>query len=431
MVMPKLGLTMTEGTVVKWLKAEGDSVAVGDTVYDVETDKLTNTVEATVEGTLLKILVEAGQTVDCLVPVAIIGQAGEDISALLAAKPQAQAAPAPQVAAAAPAKEERAAVAAGSGGRVIASPAAKKLAKEKGVDLTTVTGTGPNGRITTDDVELSLTAASADPKASGLAKKVAAQTGVDLKDIKADGRIMAADVYAASAGQATDVTAEETIVPMSGMRKVIARRMRESKDISPTVAFNITFDTTGLKAFRADLASEGYKASYTDLLAFAVSRLLIDHPLLNCRVDGDAIVYRNYVNLGIAVALDDGLLVPVINNAHNKSLKEISAAIKDNAEAARSNKLSLDLLSGGTFSITNLGMFGIESFTPIINQPEVAILGVNAIQETPVVIDGEVVIRPLMRLSLVADHRVVDGSVAAAFLSKLKTTLEKPALLLY
>jgi pyruvate dehydrogenase E2 component (dihydrolipoamide acetyltransferase) len=215
------------------------------------------------------------------------------------------------------------------------------------------------------------------------------------------------------------------------MRKVIARRMRESVDISPTVTFDISVDVTALAGIRADLATADLKASYTDLLAMAVSRLLLEFPLLNCRVDGENLVFRNYVNLGIAVALDEGLLVPVIKNAHLKRLGALSAEIKELADNARAGSLSPDALSGGTFTITNLGMFGIESFSPIINQPEVAILGVNAITKTPVVKDGEIVIRPLMKLSLTTDHRAIDGSVAAQFLAKLKSLLEKPALLLF
>jgi pyruvate dehydrogenase E2 component (dihydrolipoamide acetyltransferase) len=286
---------------------------------------------------------------------------------------------------------------------------------------------------------LSAASASGAPKASGLARKIAAEQGVGLAGVEASGRIMAADVRAAavasSAAAAASSTAGafeacEVTTPMSGMRRIIAQRMRESVDTSPTVTFDISVDVTVLKSLRADLAGEGRKISFTDLLAYVVSRLLLDHPLLNCRIEGDNIITRNYVNLGIAVALEEGLLVPVVANAHLLSLAELSLRIKSLAEGARGGSLSPDALMGGSFTITNLGMYGIESFTPIINQPEVAILGVNAITETPVVIDGEVRIRPLMKLSLTTDHRAVDGSVAAQFLMQLKKLLEKPALLL-
>jgi pyruvate dehydrogenase E2 component (dihydrolipoamide acetyltransferase) len=418
---------MTEGTVVQWLKAEGDPVAAGDTIYDVETDKLTNTVEATAEGILLKILVEAGQTVDCLVPVAVIGEAGEDISGLIDAAPQTQSAPEPQAAATAPKTEERTAATASPGGRIIASPAAKKLAKEKGVDLATVTGTGPNGRITTEDVEQSLQNAPKEPKASGLAQKIATEQGVDLATVPADGRIMAADVRNALA---LGAPAPDEILPMNGMRKVIAKRMRESVDISPTVAFNISADVSALKRIREEFKAEDIKVSITDLLALFVSRLLLEHPFLNCSVDGTNLILHHYVNLGIAAAVPGGLFVPVVRDADRKDILTLSREIKELALAAREGKLSPDSLSGGTFTITNLGMFGIESFTPIINQPEVAILGVNAIQDTVVAVDGVPVIKPLMRLSLVTDHRAIDGAVAAEFLSKLKKLIEKPALIL-
>ena len=493
LTMPKLGLTMTEGKVVKWLKNEGDPISKGDKVFDVETDKLTNTVESTVDGTLLKIIVANGGKVPCMTPVGIAGEPGEDISGILASPgtgamtssssaPETEGAPAGAQGAVqgaagqdAQAAAQTAAQTAGSAGsapaapqgRIVASPAAKKLAKEQGVDLATVVGTGPNGRITVEDVEAAHAAATAVPKASGLAKKIAADQGVDLAGIPAQGRIMAADVLAATqavgAGAAGGIAASggiatpggiaaaggiaapagiaagaapnafeqrEEILPMSGMRRIIAQRMRQSVDTSPTVTFDIHVDVTALKQLRTDLSSEGRKASYTDLLAYAVSRLLPAFPLLNCRVEGDTMVLRNYVNLGVAVALEDGLLVPVVTNAHLLSLAELSAQIKQLAESARNGSLSPDALVGGSFTITNLGMFGIESFTPIINQPEVAILGVNAITQTPVVIDDQVCVRPLMGLSLTTDHRAVDGSVAAQFLAQLKKLLEKPALLL-
>jgi pyruvate dehydrogenase E2 component (dihydrolipoamide acetyltransferase) len=265
-------------------------------------------------------------------------------------------------------------------------------------------------------------------KASGLAAKMAADAGINLGDIPGKGRIMAADVAAfASAG--AQQALEET-VPMSGMRKVIAKRMSESQHTSPTVCLDISVDMTAMKAARTELAAVGVKVSFTDLLVKITAKTLLEFPLLNCSVDGTNIIYKRYINMGVAVALPDGLLVPVVKNAHLKGLEAISAEIKSLAENARNGKLGPDALSGGTFTITNLGMYGIESFSPIINQPEVAILGVNTMIDTPVVADGAVLIRPIMKLSLTTDHRVIDGSVAAQFLSKLKSYLEKPVLLL-
>ncbi len=440
-VMPKLGLTMTEGTVSKWLKAEGDAVKEGEPLFEVETDKLTNTIEASASGTLLKIAVPAGGEAKCLDPVAVIGEPGEDVSALIGVIPAAgAAAPAPAApAAAAPAAS---APARAPGERVLASPAAKKLARELGIDLALVPGTGPKGRVTEDDVKNFKSAPPPAPpappaepavKASPLAAKVAADIGLDLKDVPAHGRVLAADILAAvqkgGSAPAEEAPREET-VPMSGMRKAIARNMLNSHMTSPTVTFNLGIDMTELKRLREQLKGEEIKVSYTDILVKVVAVALTEFPLLNCSVEDNKIIYKHYVNMGVAVALDNGLVVPNIPDADKKSLTEISAEVKELAKLAREGGLPMDRLRGGTFTITNLGMYGIESFTPIINQPEVAILGVNTMEDKVVVVDGEICVRPIMNLSLTADHRVVDGSVAAQFLQRVKKLMEKPALLL-
>ena len=438
-VMPKLGLTMTEGTVSKWLKHEGDAVKEGEPLFEVETDKLTNTIEASASGTLLKIAVAEGGTAKCLDPVAVIGEAGEDVSALIGVIPAAgAAAPAPAAAAAAPAAPARA-----PGERVLASPAAKKLAKELGIDIALVPGTGPKGRITEEDVKNykpaeAAPAAPAAPeepkvKASPLAAKVAADIGLDLKDVPAHGRVLAADILAAvqKGGSApAEAGPREEAVPMNGMRKAIARNMLNSHMTSPTVTFNLGIDMTELKKLREQLKGEEIKVSYTDILVKVVARALTEFPLLNCSVEDNKIIYKHYVNMGVAVALDNGLVVPNVRDADKKSLTEISAEVKELATLARKGGLPMDRLTGGTFTITNLGMYGIESFTPIINQPEVAILGVNTMEDKVVVVDGEICVRPIMNLSLTADHRVIDGSVAAQFLQRVKKLMEKPALLL-
>ena len=423
-VMPKLGLTMTEGTVSKWLKHEGDAVKEGEPLFEVETDKLTNTIEASASGTLLKIAVAEGGTAKCLDPVAVIGEAGEDVSALLGAAP----------AASAPARAP--------GERVLASPAAKKLAKELGIDIALIPGTGPRGRVTEEDVKNYKPAAPApapaapeEPKvkASPLAAKVAADIGLDLKDVPAHGRVLAADILAAvqkGGSSAADSGPREETVPMNGMRKAIARNMLNSHMTSPTVTFNLGIDMTELKKLREQLKGEEIKVSYTDILVKVVARALTEFPLLNCSVEDNKIIYKHYVNMGVAVALDNGLVVPNVRDADKKSLTEISAEVKELATLARKGGLPMDRLTGGTFTITNLGMYGIESFTPIINQPEVAILGVNTMEDKVVVVDGEICVRPIMNLSLTADHRVIDGSVAAQFLQRVKKLMEKPALLL-
>ena len=428
-VMPKMGLTMTEGFLTNWRKSEGDTVNKGDILFDVETDKLTNEIEAKTSGVLRKIFVN-DETVKILVPVAIIGTNDEDISELLksAGGKAEDSVPKKEEA---PKQEEVPEIETVklSDGRVKISPRAKKIAQELNVDYNLVTGTGPGGAITEDDIKKF----SEKPKnkVSPTAAVVAEQLRVDTDKIQKDDRIMKADViqYKLNENLSKFADPQEYRNKMSTMRKVIAKRMLESVQTSPSVSFNIKVDTSAMKQLRDDLMSS-VKVSYTDILVKIVSMVLLEYPILNSTVDGNEIITRNFVNMGVAVSLPAGLLVPVVKLSNVKGLKQISKEIKDLGERARTNALSTDELTGGTFTISNLGMFGIESFTPIINQPEVAILGVNAIIQEPVVLNGEVVIKPMMNLSLTADHRVVDGAVAAEFLAKLKEYIEKPGLLL-
>ena len=438
-VMPKLGLTMTEGTVSKWLKKVGDEIKSGEPFFEVETDKLTNTIEANTDGVVRHFFVEEGTTVPVLDKVAIIAAADEDISALLGGAPAAAAAPeAPAAAPTASAAPVRA-----PGERVVAAPAAKKLAKELGIDLALVPGTGPNGRITLDDVKnwKPAPAAPAAPaaeeapktKASPLAAAVAKDLGIDLDKIGAKDRVLAEDIlrYLESTREkAPEEAPREEVVPMNGMRKAIAKNMLNSHMTSPTVTANLSVDMSAMKAYREQLKAKEIKVSYTDLLVKFIAKALTEFPLLNCSVEDNKIVYKHYVNMGVAVALDNGLVVPNVTDADKKSLTEISKEIKELAKLAREGGLPMEKLRGGTFTITNLGMYGIESFTPIINQPEVAILGVTTMEDRAVVRGGEIVIRPMMTLSLTFDHRVVDGSVAAEFLQRVKALLENPALML-
>jgi pyruvate dehydrogenase E2 component (dihydrolipoamide acetyltransferase) len=425
-VMPKLGLTMTEGRIEKWFIGEGEAVAAGDKLFEVTTDKLTNEVEAAESGILRKILVPAGESAECLKPIAVIGAADEDISEFVggAAAPAAEEAPAAAAEKPAEKAPEKAV-----GGRVLASPAAKKLAAEKGIDLSDVEGTGPKGRITEEDVERY--AAQPKTKASPMAEKIAEKNGVALDSVAHDGgRVMKQDVMnhiAASDAQNKAQTQEERVA-MSPMRRVISQRMLQSWTASPAVTYDIGVDITNLKALKGSFGD--VKITYTDFLVKILSKVLLEFPLLNCSIDGNELVYKHYVNIGVAVAVDSGLLVPVIKDAHIKGLAAISSEIKSMAADARSNALTPDKLSGGTFTVTNLGMYGIESFSPIINQPEVAILGVNAIKEELSLKNGEVVAVPMLKLSLTADHRAVDGAVAAEFLRKLKQYAENPYQLL-
>ena len=427
-VMPKMGLTMTEGFLTNWKKSEGDQVNIGDTLFDVETDKLTNSYEAKTSGYLRKILVQDG-TVNVLVPVAIIGTADEDISALLVQaggteKPEAEKKEELNVPVPAASESPRAV------GRVKISPRAKKIAQELGVDVSLVAGTGPGGAITEDDIKLFAEKPKENKKISPVAAIVAEELNVDTNKIEKETRIMKGDVIKFKMDEELMKYAapKEQRKTMTTMRKVIAKRMHESVNTSPTVNYNLKVDTTAMKQLKDDL-KDIVKVSYTDILVKIVSMVLLEHPLLNSSLDGNEIVTRNYVNMGVAVALSDGLLVPVVKYANVKGLKDISKEIKNLGQKAKNNELNPDELTGGTFTITNIGMFGIESFTPIINQPEVAILGVNTIVEEAKVINGELKIKPMMNLSLTADHRVVDGAVAAEFMARLKTYIEKPGML--
>lgn len=431
LVMPKLGLTMTEGNIANWRKAEGDSVAMGEIIFDVETDKITKEFESPGEGIIRKILVEEG-TVEVLKPIAIIGKADEDISALLTEAENVGVSPVAEAPAAEAPKLAEVSSQPVAGGRVKASARTKKIATELNIDISQVTGTGPQGAITEKDVtDYAEKAKTAPPKMSPTAGVIAAGLGVDPGQINKEGRIMKADVltYKQNADFLKFADPQDTTKPMSAMRKIIASRMSASQDTSATVNYNQRVDTTAMKQLREELKSTA-KITYTDILVKILSRALLEFPLLNSSIVGTDIVTRNYVNIGVAVALPDGLIVPVVKFANKKDLGAISSEIKSLAEKARTNELETDEITGGTFTITNIGMFGMESFTPIINQPEVAILGINTIMDTPMVVDGQVVIKPMMNLSLTADHRVVDGSVAAQFVARLKELIEKPGLLL-
>lgn len=429
-VMPKMGLTMTEGVISNWRKQEGDTIKKGEIIFDVETDKLTNEYDSKVDGVLRKILVDSG-TVPVLAPVAIVGDKDEDITELLN---KAGAASEPENAA--PAQETQAKAAGNShsakGGRVKATPRAKKIAQELGVEISSVPGTGPEGSVTENDVRNYAGQQEKEKKkVSPTAAVTAEHMGVDINKIEKNSRIMKDDVIKFKLSEELERYAgpQEFRKPMSTMRRVIGERMLESKRVSPTVTYNIKVDTSAMKQLRDDIRDE-IKVSYNDILVKILSRVLLEFPLLNSSVDGNEIITRNYVNMGVAVALPDGLLVPVVKYVNVKSLMEISTEIKELAERARSHELTPDDLNGGTFTISNIGMYGIDEFTPIVNQPEVAILGVNAIKEDVKIVNGRITIRPMMNLSLTADHRVVDGAVAAEFLARLKEYIEKPGLLL-
>lgn len=447
-LMPKLGLTMTEGTIEEWKYKEGDSVKKGDILFSVATDKLTNDVEAEVDGVLLKILLPEGETAPCKAVIAYIGEAGEVIAAGNASTESTAAQAPASSAAAVPAKTP--AVTRDPGAPVLASPAAKKLAKEKGVDLALVAGTGPKGRITLEDVEAYLTAPKAnDPaaevKTSPLAAKLAEELGVDVSKIQTDGRVMKADVLtaagvctAAPAAEAAPAIStgdnDEAPVKVNSLRRSIAANMSNSWHTSPRVTYTFAVDVTAMKALRAklkdSLKEQGIKLTYNHILMKVVAKALMEFPDVNASFADNMLTRHKHVNMGLAVAKGDGLIVPNVKNADSKSLAEIAKETEALIEATRSGNIDMKDMTGGTFTITSLGPYGVRSFSPIINQPELAILGVCDIVDTPIVCNGEIVIRPMMNLCLTADHRVVDGVMASKFMKRVVELLENLYLLL-
>jgi pyruvate dehydrogenase E2 component (dihydrolipoamide acetyltransferase) len=406
--MPKLSDTMTEGVVAEWTKKVGDKVASGELLAEIETDKATMEFESFYDGVLLHIGVEKGKTAPVNAILAIIGEAGEDISALIAnagsaapvveaAKEELKSTPAPvaevKTAPAPVATQAAVAPAANSNGRVIASPLAKKLAEEKGVDISTVAGTGEAGRIVKRDVDHYVPYTPAQRSFS-----------------------------AAPAGQEsfTDVT-------ISQMRKTIARRLAESKFTAPHFYLTMDIDMdNAIKSRKSLNAIEGVKVSFNDMVVKAVAMALKQHPTVNSSWLGDVIRQNHHVHIGVAVAVEDGLLVPVVRFADTKGLTQIGAEVKDFAQKAKDKKLQPADWEGNTFTISNLGMFGIEAFTAIVNPPDACILAIGGIKEVPVVKNGQVVPGNVMKVTLSCDHRVVDGASGSAFLQTFKNYMENP-----
>lgn len=409
--LPKLSPTMEEGTLVSWAKKEGDAVDVDDLLAEVETDKATMEFRSFDKGVLLKILVEEGVTLEAEVPVAIIGKEGEDISALLEEVASGAAAPAPSPAPAEPSAEEPATaspppaaaptpepVAAeapppATSDRVISSPLVRRLARERSIDLRTVQGSGPHGRIIKRDID--------------------GYTGPSTVVAPAAGQRLPADVQQASS-----------------MRRTIARRLTESKQTIPHYYLTIDVDIGPLsdarKAMNAALEAEGKKVSLNDLLIKAAAVTLRRVPEVNASWMDKEIHYHRVVDISVAVAVEDGLMTPVIRDADRKGVAEIAEEVRDLAERARNRKLSIDEMTNGTFSISNLGMFGIEEFAAVINPPEAAILAVGTIREEPVVQDGAIVPGRRMRFTMSCDHRVVDGALGAKFMAAFKRIVEAP-----
>lgn len=426
--MPQLGLTMTEGTIVQWLKGVNDPVALGDILVEVETEKVNFQVESTLEGVLLEILVPEGSIAPVKAPLAVIGAAGETVDKRSSGAQKTVESPA-VVASAPVATSTRQDPA--TGGRIKASPLARRTAREQNVSLAEVEGSGPGGRIVERDILRHR--AESKLKVSPLAQKVADDLKVDLALIDKDTRIMKEDVEAlASRSQAlTPASSSVVIAPLAGMRKVIAERLTLSWQNSPHVNMTMEVDMTAAAGLKQRLAQvSGVKISYTDIIVKCAAQALADFPMLNSSLVDGNIVSHGDVHIGIAVALDNGLTVPVVRDVNHKTIARVREEIARLSAKARNGELSAAELSGGTFTVTNLGMFGVDHFTPIINPPQCAILGVCRIVERPVVQEGAVIVRPLMNLCLSFDHRLVDGSVGAQFLARLRLLLEEPLLLL-
>lgn len=409
-VLPKLGLTQEEGTIVRWVKTEGSRVAKGEPLFEVLTDKATIEVEAPASGVLLQILAPEGTTAPVATPIAVIGEPGEHV----AASPR----PAASGSSAAPVYAVTAAPATVHAGvsvrdeRIRVSPRARALAESRGIDLRALRGSGPDGRIIERDVQ---------------------------RAVEGAGRGAAAPAPAAPPGIAAGAPAGvRSAVPpavSARLRTIIARRMTESLRETAQLTLTTEADMAEAARLRDEVGAElerrgGARPTYTDLAVRAAAIALRDHPRLNAQWTGDGVRLLADIHVGVAVALDEGLVVPVVRHTDRATLAQISAAVRDLSERARTSRLKPEEMAGATFTVTNLGMYDVDAFTPILNPPEAAILGVGRVHRRPVAVGDRVEVRPVMVLSLTFDHRVLDGAPAARFLQRVKHVLEHPYLLL-
>ena len=415
--MPRLSDTMEEGTLAKWFKKVGDTVKEGEILAEIETDKATMEFESFHDGILLHVGIDEGSTAPVDSIIAIIGSKGEDISSFLKnddtkvkeepklevkeepkpevkeePKPEVKEEPKPEV------KEEPRPVSNNNkpNDRILISPLAKRLAKEKGIDIPSVKGTGDNGRIIKRDID-------------------------SFKPSN----------YSQFSQPSAQVTESSYETQNSTMRKAIAKRLADSKFSAPHYYLNIELEMDNMISFRKQfIQTQNIKISFNDIIAKAVSLSLAKHPKVNSRWYDDKIIFNEHVHLGVAVAVDDGLIVPIVKFANSKDLPQINSEIKDFAERAKNKKLTPAEIEGSTFTISNLGMFGIESFTSIINQPNSAILSIGAIVQKPIIKNNEIVIGNTMKLTLACDHRTVDGATGSLFLKTLKEYIENPVSIL-
>ncbi len=425
--MPKMGDTMEEGKILRWIKQEGEEVKKGESLAEIETDKVNIEIEAFASGVLRKILVGEGESAPIGASIAYIGSAEEPLpggassasangngnsngngKAAKGRKAAEKSAPAASTSVA-PATAASAPISAGSTGRVFISPLARRLAEEHNIDYSQLRGTGPNGRIIKLDVEA-----------------IIRQGLPGLAPVVAQPQVFAPEP--ALAGFDTG----ETVEVLTAMRRTIARRLTQSMQNAPHFYVTSVIDTGKLGELRKQINEyaakdpDPVKVSFNDLIIKAVATALVRMPQVNVSFAEDKVIQKKQVHIGIAVALEQGLIVPVLHNAEKRNVLDIARESRRLAEAARTNKLKPEDLSGGTFTVSNLGMFEVDSFTAIINSPESAILAVGAITPTPAVVDGQVVVRDRMKVTLSSDHRALDGAVAARFLLELKRLLEEP-----
>ena len=435
-IMPKLGFNMNQGTVVQWLKKEGDAIEEREEVLEIETDKTIMPVEAPCFGILRKILVAEGEVVPVTLPIAIIGDKNEDISKLineayqkLGKKEVVEKKESKVEIEASSVIEKKQEIESKKEGFKKISPRAQRKAKELGVEVESVEGSGLGGVVIEKDI-ISY-CQNHQMKVSPVAQKIAKKVGLDIGAIKGtgiNGKVTKRDIQEILA-KSEEVNKTEKRISYTGMRKIIGDRLSQSKFTAPHIYFTVSVDMSKvidlLNRFNQDSEE---KISINDFLVFIVARVLSEQPNINCSLVGEEIVYHKDINIGVAVALEEGLIVPVIKNANKKSLSILSKEIKKLIKLAREKKLMPDDYKGGIFTVSNLGMYGIEQFTAIINPPEAAILAVGAVKRAPVVIEEggveKIGICSLMKVTLSVDHRLIDGEMAANFLNRLKYYLE-------
>jgi pyruvate dehydrogenase E2 component (dihydrolipoamide acetyltransferase) len=413
--MPSMGFDMTEGKVSRWLKNIGDTVTRGETIGEIETEKATVDLAAPVDGVFAKILIEPGTTVPVNTPIAIVTAPGETLAADTAAPMPDAASAKPEAVMPAPAATASAAPKK-SDGRLKVSPLARNMAKTEGIDLNALQGTGPGGRIIERDVQRAIEAKQTGAPAVAPAPIAPTPTPKPASVVTPAAPLMSGEQS------------------LSRMRQTIARRLQESKSSIPhfylTMEINMGEAMKLREQLNAMAASDAEKLSVNDLIVAASARILQKFPNVNAYFKGDRVAYNDTINVGVAVSVDEGLLTPVLRNADQKSLKQIAVETKELAARARNNKMKPEDLGPGTFTISNLGMFGIDEFSAIINPPESCILAVGALKKTPIVVNDSIQVGQMMKVTLSADHRIVDGALGAQFLQALKKLLENPVNLL-